>query len=281
MKLYYTLTKPGIVLGNLMTAAAGFFLASGGHLDYGLGAAVLIGLALIMASASVFNNYLDRESDGKMERTKQRPLVKKAISTLHALLFAAGLGISGIGVLWAWTNWLALSIALAGFVIYVILYFILKRRSEHATLMGSLAGAVPPVVGYCAVTDRLDAGALILFLILLLWQMPHFFAIAVYRIDDYAAASIPVLPVKKGIEATKVQMLLYIVAFIATVPLLTLFHYAGYTYLIVVALFGMVWLGLGFRGFVNDNPQQWARKMFRFSLVTILVLCLMMAVDSY
>lgn len=281
MKLYYTLTKPGIVFGNLMTAAAGFFLASGGHLDYGLGAAVLIGLALIMASAGVFNNYLDCESDSKMERTKQRPLVKKAISTSHALLFAAGLGISGVGVLWGWTNRLALSIALAGFIIYVVLYFILKRRSEYATLMGSLAGAVPPVVGYCAVTDHLDAGALILFLILLLWQMPHFFAIAVYRIEDYAAASIPVLPVKKGIEATKVQMLLYIVAFIATVPLLTLFHYAGYAYLIVVALVGIAWLGLGFKGFVNDNPQQWARKMFHFSLVTILVLCVMMAVDPY
>ncbi len=279
IKTYYMLTKPGIIMGNAITTAGGFALASKGHMNYWLLLATLVGLSLVIACAGVFNNYVDRHSDAKMERTKNRPLAKKLITGKKAIGFAIFLGLSGFLVLALYTNLLTVLIALAGLFIYVVLYVIWKYRSIHGTIIGSLAGAVPPIVGYCAVSNRFDAGAFILFLILVLWQMPHFFAIAMYWLDDYVAASIPVLPVKKGIYITKIHMLIYIIAFLAATVMLTLFHYTGYVYLVAALLLGSVWIGLCIKGFTSDNNQLWARKMFHFSLITILVLCLMISID--
>lgn len=266
-------------MGNAMTTAAGFLLASRGQIDYLLLFSTLLGLSLVVASAGVFNNYLDRDSDAKMSRTKNRPLAKKLISNERALIFAAVLGMLGF-VLLAWlTNRLTVAITAGGFVTYVWLYGIWKYRSIHGTLIGSISGAVPPLVGYCAASNQLDAGAWILFAILVLWQMPHFFAIALYRLHDYAAASIPVLPVKKGAEETKVQMLVYIVAFLAASISLTLFDYTGYAYLVTALLLGSIWFGMGLSGFKTQNNQKWAYSMFVFSLITIMTLCVMMTID--
>lgn len=280
IRTYYLLTKPGIIMGNLITTIAGFALASKGHVDVWLFLATLLGLALTIASACVFNNYIDRDIDGKMERTKNRALVKKLISGKNAIAFAILLGLAGISVLAMYTNFLTVIVTIAGFLVYVILYYICKYRSIYGTFVGSLSGAVPPVIGYCAVSNQLDAGALILFMIMFLWQMPHFFAIAIYRFDDYAAASIPVLPVKKGMYITKIHMVLYTVAFIFATLLLTLYGYTGYAYLIVAALLGFSWLWLGLNGFKCQNDKLWARQMFVLSLVVITVLCLMISVDG-
>jgi protoheme IX farnesyltransferase len=214
-----------------------------------------------------------------MQRTKNRPLVTKIITERNAVIFATFLGLVGFVVLFIYTNFLTVLITLAGFLIYVVLYVIWKYRSVHGTLIGSLSGAMPPLVGYCAVSNRFDTGAVILFLILVLWQMPHFFAIAMYRFEDYMAASIPVLPVKKGMLATKIQMLVYIIGFSAATLMLTLFNYTGYAYFVAAALCGCVWFGLGLQGIKNENHQQWARKMFHFSLVTMTVLCVMISID--
>lgn len=279
IKTYYMLTKPGIIMGNIITTAGGFALASKGQINYWLFLATLIGLSLVIASAGVINNYLDRHADGKMARTKNRPLVKRLITERSAILFAIMLGISGFSILALYTNLLTVFVTLAGFLIYVVLYVIWKYRSVHGTIIGSLAGAVPPLVGYCAVSGRLDLAGLILFMILVLWQMPHFFAIALYHFDDYAAASIPVLPVKKGIYVTKVHMLVYIVAFILTTLMLTFFNYTGYLYLMAAIVLGLAWFALGVRGFARDDHQVWARHMFRLSLVVITMLCLMISVD--
>lgn len=279
IKTYYMLTKPGIIMGNIITTAGGFALASKGQINYWLFLATLIGLSLVIASAGVINNYLDRHADGKMARTKNRPLVKRLITERSAILFAIMLGISGFSILALYTNLLTVFVTLAGFLIYVVLYVIWKYRSVHGTIIGSLAGAVPPLVGYCAVSGRLDLAGLILFMILVLWQMPHFFAIALYHFDDYAAASIPVLPVKKGIYVTKVHMLVYIVAFILTTLMLTFFNYTGYLYLMAAIVLGLAWFALGVRGFARDDHQAWARHMFRLSLVVITMLCLMISVD--
>jgi heme o synthase len=279
IKTYYMLTKPGIIIGNAITTAGGFALASKGHFDVLLFLATLIGLCLVIASAGVFNNYLDRESDKKMERTKNRPLVTKIITEQKALIFAAALGISGLIVLILYTNLLTVLITVAGFFIYVVLYVIWKYRSIHGTLLGSISGAIPPIVGYCAVSNRLDTGALLLFIILVMWQMPHFFAIAMYRLKDYAAAAIPVLPVKKGNYVTKVHMFFYILGFIVATTLPTLFHYTGYTYLVSTFVLGVIWLFLCIKGFKSLNDERWARQMFLFSLVVIMGLCLMMSLD--
>ncbi|HEV3270306.1 MAG TPA: heme o synthase [Candidatus Rhabdochlamydia sp.] len=279
VKTYFMLTKPGIIFGNAITAAGGFILASKAQIDPWLFLATLIGLSLLIASACVFNNYIDRNIDKMMERTKNRALVRGTISLKKAIVFAVFLGLFGVLLLMSYTNLLTIVIALSGFFIYVILYSLSKYRSSYATVIGSISGGIPPVVGYCAVVDRLDMGAFLLFMIVALWQMPHFFAIAMYRIDDYVAASIPVLPVKRGMYITKVHMLLYIIAFLIPVCMLTILGYTGYAYLIVVGLLGLSWLLLCIKGFRDTNDRLFGRQMFRFSLVIIMTLCIMISIS--
>lgn len=279
MKTYYMLTKPGIILGNIITTAGGFALASKGHIDYWLFLATLLGLGLVIASAGVFNNYIDRESDAKMDRTKNRAIPRGLISHRNALLFGNFLVLAGVLILAFYTNLLTVCVALTGFFVYLVLYAFLKYRSFYGTIVGSIAGGIPPVVGYCAVSNHFDAGAFLLFMIVVLWQMPHFYAIAIYRFDDYAAASIPVLPVEKGMYRTKIHMVLYIVAFIITALMLTITDYMGYIYGIVAALLGLAWLGLCLNGFSIENDKLWARKMFVYSLVVIMGLCLTIPFD--
>lgn len=279
MKTYYMLTKPGIIMGNAVTTAAGFALASRGHFDFWLFLVTLLGLSFVIASAGVFNNYIDRASDAKMARTKNRPLPQGLISGQQALIFGAVLGIIGAEILFTFTNILTVLVALTGFLVYLVLYAFLKYRSFYGTIIGSIAGAVPPVVGYCAVSNRLDSGAFLLFMILVLWQMPHFFAIAIYRLDDYRLASIPVLPVQKGMRITKIHMVFYIIAFTLTALLLTVMGFTGEIYFIVALILGVAWLGLCLKGFSVENEVHWARKMFSFSLVVIMLLCATITVD--
>lgn len=280
-KTYYRLTKPGIIYGNSIAAAGGFLLASNGQINFSLFLTTLAGLALVIASACVVNNYIDRGIDAKMSRTKNRALVSGAVSGRNAIIYATILGLVGVLLLVLYTNLLTAGLALFGWFAYVVLYGIGKRRTVHGTVIGSISGAVPPVVGYCAVTNRLDAGALLLFLILVCWQMPHFYAIAMYRIKDYAAASIPVLPIKNGSHATKVQMLLYILAFIVATLMLTVLGYTGYTYLVVMVLLGLAWLRLSIQGLKAANDEQWAHKLFRFSLIVLLVFSVMISIDAW
>ena len=276
---YYLLTKPGIILGNLITVAAGFLLASKGKIDFGLFFVTLIGLTFIIASACVFNNYIDRQIDKKMERTKKRALAAGLISKNNAIVFAILLGVIGNLILFLYTNLLTVIVAAIGFFVYVVLYSLWKCRTIYGTAIGSIAGAVPPVVGYCAVSNHFDAGALILFAMLVLWQMPHFFSIAMYHFDDYAAAKIPVLPVIKGMLRTKIHMVLYIVAFILTAMMLTFFDYTGYVYLVVTTCIGLTWLGLCMKGFKSDNDQLWGQQMFRVSLLLIAAVCFVIPFD--
>lgn len=279
VKTYYLLTKPGIIMGNTITAAGGFALASRGNIDYRLFFATVLGLIFIIASACVFNNYADRGIDKKMKRTQNRALVKGLISGPNALFYATILGIVGVIILAIFTNYLALLTALLGFFVYVVLYTFWKRKSVHGTVVGSISGAVPPVVGYVAVSGRLDRGAVLFFLILVLWQMPHFFSIAIYRFKDYVAASIPVLPVKKGMQKTKINMLLYIIAFIFAASTLTIFNYTGYIYLAVVLLLSSIWLWQAIKGFSTNDDDKWAKQMFRISLFVITGLCIMIPID--
>jgi heme o synthase len=276
---YYLLTKPGIILGNLFTLAAGFLLASKGSVDVWLFLATLIGLAFIMASACVFNNYIDRQRDKKMKRTKQRVLVQGLISGRRAILFATVLGMIGGLILGFYTSLLALILACVGFFVYVVLYSLWKGKTIYGTAIGSIAGAIPPVVGYVAASHHLDAGATILFAMLVLWQMPHFFSIALMHYEDYCAAGIPVLPVKKGILRTKIHMTLYIMAFILVALLLTHYNYTGTIYLGVTLALGLLWLGLCLKGFNCLNDREWSLQMFRLSLLIIGAICLVIPFD--
>ena len=280
LKQYLNLAKPGIVFGNLISVTGGFFLASRGDANLALYLATALGVSLVIASGCVFNNYIDRDIDQKMERTRNRVLAQGLVSPAHAIVYACVLGVAGVALLYAATNTLAVMLVLMGFVVYVGLYSLwLKRGSVYGTLVGSLSGAAPPVVGYCAVSNEFDAGAAILLLIFSLWQMPHSYAIAIFRFNDYQAANIPVLPVIKGISAAKRQIVLYIAAFVVATLMLTLSGYAGYSYFVVAALSGAYWLWMGVSGYKAVDDRVWARKLFTFSIVTITMLSVMMSVD--
>ncbi|CDH06930.1 protoheme IX farnesyltransferase (heme O biosynthesis) [Xenorhabdus bovienii str. oregonense] len=281
IKQYLQVTKPGIIFGNLISVVGGFLLASKGVIDYPLFFATMLGVSLVVASGCVFNNYIDRDIDRIMERTKNRVLVKGLIDPKISLIYASVLGIAGIVLLYVAANALAMQLALIGFVIYVGVYSLyMKRKSVYGTLVGSLSGAAPPVIGYCAVTGQFDTGALILLLIFSLWQMPHSYAIAIFRFKDYQAANIPVLPVIKGISVAKNHITLYILAFMVATLMLTISGYAGYKYLIVAASVSIWWLGMALSGYKTANDRIWARKLFMFSIVAIMSLSVMMSVDS-
>jgi protoheme IX farnesyltransferase len=276
IKAYLQLIKPGIILGNAVTAAGGFGLASRGELDVGRLGLTLLGLGCVIGSACAFNNVIDKEADQQMARTQQRPLATGAITPKSALIFAIILGFTGVLLLDTLVNLSATLLAVIGFAVYVFFYSFLKYRTVHATLIGSIAGAIPPVVGYCAVHPRLDGAALLLFLIVALWQMPHFYAIAIYRLQEYAAAAIPVLPLVKGMRRTKREMWLYVAGFSAVSALLSWGGYAGRGYLAASLCLGVAWLCLGWAGFKTDDDSAWGRWMFRFSLVAITLLCALM-----
>ncbi len=279
-KRYLLITKPGIIMGNLISVLGGFFLAANGSQSLQLLLMTLMGVSLVIASGCVFNNYIDRDIDGLMERTRNRVLVKGLISPRASLIYASLLGVAGV-VLLGQINGLAALLGGLGFVVYVGLYSLwLKRRSVYGTLVGSLSGAMPPVIGYCAVRGEFDSGALVLLLIFSLWQMPHSYAIAIFRLRDYQAAGIPVLPVMRGIRVTKDHMLGYIIAFALAALMLTGTGYAGYGYLGVALLVSAIWLLLAVNGYRVSDDAVWARKLFFFSIIAISALSLMMSVDG-
>jgi heme o synthase len=275
---YYKLAKPGIVYGNVFTTLAAFLFASRWQFPPLLFLATLFGIAFVIGSACVFNNYLDRGIDVKMARTKDRALVTGAVSTAAALTYGSVLGLLGLALLFLYVNVLTACIALFGFIFYVVIYGVAKRSSHWGTVVGSVAGAVPIVVGYTAVTGRFDLIALILFLILALWQMPHFYAISIYRMEEYKNAGIPVLPIKKGVRSTKIHIVLYIAAFTLATSLLWLYGAAGYWYLIGMFVLGFGWFGWGIQGFTTTQDVVWARGLFFFSLVVLVTFSVLLSV---
>lgn len=270
------------MMANALTSAAGFMLASGwlGHFRAGLFIALVAGSSLIIAAACVINNYLDRDIDSKMERTKNRPSVTGKVGGRGTIIFCLVLGIAGVIVLSLWVNWLVVILGLIGFVDYVWLYGAFsKRRSVHGTLIGSISGAIPVLAGFCAVTDNIDIGAALLFLSIFFWQMPEFYSISIYRRKEYAAAGVPVISVVKGVKKTKFQIFVYTLLFVLSSVLISVFGYAGWTYRIVMLLLGIYWLWLAGQGFKTPpkNNDAWARRMFHFSMIVILVYCVMLA----
>jgi protoheme IX farnesyltransferase len=282
LQAYYRLTKPGIIYGNSLNVGAGYLLAAGimRHWDLWLLLAILAGSALVMAAGCVFNNYIDRGIDHKMQRTKKRALVTGDIPVPAALLYGTMLLAAGFAVLATFTNRTTVLVGLTGFVFYVVFYSWAKRSSVHGTLVGSVSGAIPPVAGYTAVTADLDAAALILFAILVTWQMPHFYAIAIYRLKEYAAAGLPVWPVKRGIGSAKKQIVGWVFAFWFTACLLTAFAYTGFVYLAGVTALGALWFWNALQGAQAKDDAAWARHMFKVSLLVTLGIDVLLAVGA-
>lgn len=281
IKLYYSLTKPGVTYGNAITAVAGFLFAAGTDIEVVRFLGLTVGITFVIASACVINNFLDQDIDALMERTKTRALVGGKLPGRSAVIFSIVLGLVGVGLLYAFTNDLTAWVAIFGWVAYVVLYgMFAKRLSIHGTLVGSISGAVPILAGYTAVTDRVDLGGIFLFVVLFLWQMPEFYSIAVYRRDEYAKAKIPVMSVVKGIKSTKVQILVYTVFFVVATLLLPAYGYAGYVYTFVMGILGIRWIWIGIDGQRTTDDNAWAKRMFKFSLVVLLVFSGLISVEA-
>ena len=273
LKKYLFLTKPGILFGNFVTTLGGFFLATQGSIDLLLLFITLLGTTLVVASGCVVNNVIDQDIDHKMQRTRNRALVKKTIKPSVALVFALVLGILGFGILWFEVNAYAFLFAVIGFVVYVGFYSLwTKRTTIHQTVVGSISGASPPVIGYVAVAEQFDVAALLIFIGYALWQMPHSWAIAIYRFDDYKNAGVPILPVARSILRTKVESLIYVILFTLTMNALFVFGYTHWFYLVILNALCIYWLYLSIIGFKAENDQIWAKKFFLFSVTLITVL---------
>jgi len=264
---FINITKPGIIRSNLIAAFAGMWVASQWDFQYGLMIMTLLGTILVMASSCVFNNFFDRELDLKMERTRERSLPTGRLKPLVVLWYAIILGVVGLAVLFTFSGFLAGIFGVIGAFVYVVIYTLwLKRSSTWSTSVGAISGAMPPVIGYVAVTGTVDMGAWLLFAMLFLWQPPHFWALGIRRVEEYRAAGYPLLPVVKGIKRTKIQMIPYLVVLIPVPILMYVYGYAGIYYMIISLALSVIWLYLAVKGFQAKDDEVWAKKVFLFSI---------------
>ncbi|PJE79469.1 Protoheme IX farnesyltransferase [invertebrate metagenome] len=281
IKHFLSVIKPGIVAGNLVVATASYFMAVMGNIHWPCFLAMTVGTGCVIASGCVLNNWIDRDIDGLMQRTRQRVMVLRLISEPVVLGYAILLGFAGFGLLALMTNKIVVFAGILGFSVYVGLYsFWLKRCSVFSTLVGGIAGACPPVMGYCSGTGTLDSGAVILFLAFYLWQIPHAYAIAIHRLDDYKNARIPVLPVRAGPQVMRYHMVFYILAFTLVALLLAQQHYVGSMYSVFMALLGGIWFLLAVQK-NRQKPRLWARRIFLFSLVVVISISALMMLDCH
>jgi protoheme IX farnesyltransferase len=271
-RTYYRLTKPGIVYGNVFHAAVGVLLAHASGLTLlWSGGGLILGITAVIASACVANNIMDRRIDSKMARTKKRAMVIGQIETPSAVLFALVLLTVGVTVLVRTTNFLTVILCLVAYIWYVWIYGWAKRTTWWSTVIGTVPGAIPIMAGYTAVTNHLDASAWLLFAMLVLWQLPHFYAIALYREKEYRAAKLPIISVSLGRHQTWRQMAVYGTLYVLSlVGLVIAQTFALIPGLIVLAA-GAYWLVIIFRGRTQVSDT-WARHVFRLSLLLTIVL---------
>ncbi|MFD2670702.1 heme o synthase [Marinicrinis sediminis] len=279
---FIEITKPRIIKSNLIAAFGGFWLASQWNIDWLLFVYMLLGSTLVMASSCVFNNYLDRELDTKMARTKHRPTATGKMKPSIVLWYGILLGVAGLIVL-SVINILTAVLGAVGMFFYVVVYTMwLKRTSTWSTSVGGVSGAVPPVIGYTAVTNTIDMGAILLFALLFLWQPPHFWALGIRKREEYRAAGFPLLPVVKGVTRTKWQMLPYVILLLPFSILMYVYNYTGLIFLVVSLVLGVIWLWICIKGLrlTGEKEDEWARKAFLFSIQYLMVSFLIMIIDT-
>jgi protoheme IX farnesyltransferase len=269
---YYRLTKPGIIRGNLVHALAGVLLASAYGLRWGPVLGLLIGICLVIAAACIVNNYTDRAIDARMARTKKRASVTGSVPVRNAMALAGVLLLAGFIILIVYTNPLVSAIGVVAFVFYTVIYAVAKRHTVHSTLVGAIPGALPPLAGYVAISGVIDFAAILLFVLVLVWQMPHFYAISIFRRKEYEAASVPVMSVKYGFSVVRLQIIMYTVLYLCVVVGLIAAKATSEIGGVVLLLGAMIWLITVLRP-VEDEVR-WAKKVFGVSLTLTLLLLL-------
>lgn len=279
-RAYVALTKPRIIMMLLFTALGGLFLASGGLPDVGITLAVLAAGTLASAGANALNQWLDSDIDEAMRRTRNRPVVVGAIPRSHAIAFGIGTNLVAFAMLTALVNWLSAALTLAATLIYVFVYTIgLKRTSTQNIVIGGAAGAIPPAVGWVAVTGSLDLPAIYLFAIVFFWTPPHFWALSLLLKDDYASANVPMLPVVMGVDATKKTILLYTALMLALTTMFAATGAVGLVYLASSTALGAAFIYYAWR--LTRLPGiEGAKTLYLYSLLYLGALFLAIICDS-
>ena len=281
LKSYYQLCKPNVVYMMLICAFVGMLLAEETVRSFGYLFVALSGIALCSASAAAINQVIDRNTDALMTRTDQRPLPKGELSATHASVFAFVIGVIGALILYFYVNTLTMILTIASLIGYAFIYTIyLKRATPQNIVIGGLAGAAPPLLGWSSITNTIDPYALLLVLIIFVWTPPHFWALAIYRKDEYAKESIPMLPVTHGIVFTKLQIILYtIILFIVSLlPYVVLM--SGPIYLYSALILSSMFLYSSVKLYFSSDDED-AMKTFQFSIYYIFLIFLALLVDHF
>lgn len=280
-RAYWELTKPGVVALLMVTAVIGMFLATPGMVPLRVLVLGSLGLALSMMASAVVNQVMDQRIDAIMARTQNRPLVEGRVNTRAALFFAAVLCVLSLLILDVFINRLTAVLTFFGIVGYAFVYTLwLKRATPQNIVIGGLAGAIPPLLGWTAVTGEVHPHALLLVLIIFAWTPPHFWALAIHRRDEYAKADIPMLPVTHGLDFTKTSVLLYTVILLLTALLPYLTGMSGIIYLVGSSILGAIFLAYAIKLKFRNDPKV-PMKTFGYSITYLFLLFLLLLVDHY
>ena len=281
IKSYYLLCKPNVVYMMLICALVGMLLAEDTVSSIPMILIALLGIALCSGSAAAINQVIDRKADAAMTRTDQRPLPQGELSAFHASCFALVIGMLGAVILFLFINTLTMILTLASLVGYAFIYTVyLKRATPQNIVIGGLAGAAPPLLGWASISNTIDPHALLLVLIIFVWTPPHFWALAIYRKDEYAKESIPMLPVTHGVAFTKLQIVLYtIILFIVSIlPYIVLM--SGGIYLVSAFILSSIFLYYSIKLYFSDDDAI-AMKTFNFSIYYIFLIFVALLLDHY
>ena len=281
---FYALTKPRVVQLSVFCALIGMVLAVPGAprwADVSLALVACLGIWLVAGAAAAFNCIVEQHIDARMRRTAWRPTAKGQLSNAQTLLFSAVLCALGSVVLYVRVNPLTMWLTFATFVGYAVIYtVVLKPLTPQNIVIGGASGAMPPVLGWAAMTGQVGAEALILFLIIFLWTPPHFWALALYRVEDYRKSGLPMLPVTHGNEFTRLQILLYTIVLFAACLMPFVFQMSGWFYLLVATVLSVMFCAYGW-ALWREYSDALARKTFRFSLIHLSVLFAAFLIDHY
>ena len=280
-RAFYSLTKPRVVSLIVFTAVIGMFLATPGMVPAPLLVAAIAGIWLVAGAAAAVNCLVEQHIDARMQRTRWRPLVRGELSALQTLVFAGVLGGAGLWILYHFVNGLTAALTAATFVGYAIVYtLVLKPLTPQNIVIGGASGAMPPVLGWAAVTGQVTTEALILFLIIFAWTPPHFWALALYRTEDYAKAGVPMLPVTHGKRYTRLQVLLYTLILFGVSLLPYAVGMSGAVYLAAAVGLGGVFIAYALRIFLAYSDAL-AQRTFRYSIAYLAALFAALLADHY
>ena len=280
-RAYFEMTKPKVVALMLLTVLVGMCLAVPGALPLQPLLAGMVGIGMMAGAAAAMNHLIDRQIDAQMARTYNRPLPKGKVSANKALVFAVSMAVIGFGILYLWANPLTAWLTLASLLGYAVVYTsYLKRATSQNIVIGGLAGAMPPLLGWTAMTNELHGHALLLVIIIFTWTPPHFWALAIHRRDDYAKVNIPMLPVTHGIEFTKTCILLYTVLMTLACLLPVLVGMSGPIYFVSSSILSSIFIYKAWQLKYADRPGL-AMNVFKYSIYQLMLLFIALLVDHY